>query len=81
MYHQTSCDALLTAQLQIVNQLDQHRSLKQSYAVGDSAWLLSADIAVPGCSHTKLPWLGPFPILAVTPSTVTINLPPAWASV
>lgn len=77
-YHQAARDALRTAQLRMVNQLDRHRSLKQSYAVGDSAWLSSADIAVPGGSHAKLPWLGPFPITAVTPSTITVELPPFW---
>lgn len=77
-YHQIARDALRTAQLRIVNQLDQHRSLKQSYSVGDSAWLSSADISLPGGSHAKLPWLGPFPITAVTPSTVTMELPPLW---
>ena len=50
-YHQISRDGLRTAQLRIVQQLDQHSSLKQSYQVGYFAWLSSADVSIPGGSH------------------------------
>ena len=77
-YHQRACDAIRTAQLKLVEKMDQGRETTKSYQVGDSVWLSSTHITGPEDSHSKLPWSGPFPVIAATPSTVTLELPEHW---
>ena len=58
--------------------MDQGHETTKSYQVGDSVWLSSTHITGPEDSNSKLPWSGPFPVIAATQSTVTLELPVHW---
>ena len=73
-YHQCTCDALQTAQLKLVERMDQGSDTTKSFRVGEAAWLSST----PEDSHSKLPWCGPFSVVAATLSMVTLDLPSCW---
>ena len=67
-----------TAQLKLVKRMDQGRDTTKSFQVGEAAWLSSTHITGPEDSHSKLPWCGPFSVVAAMPSTVTLDLPSRW---
>ena len=60
--------------------LDQGRDLNNALAVGDFAYLSAEVTPTPGDKHFRCKWDGPFPVLAVTASTATLELP-AWQSI
>jgi hypothetical protein len=76
--HQSARDSLRTAQLQLIDSLDAHRDSSYTFAVGDFAWIRSDQFPFPGGKHSVLPWMGPFEVLAVNPSSVALKLPDHW---
>ena len=64
--------------MKLVQRLDAQRDPRVKFIVGGSALLSAEDLsqaAIPANPHFRLPWAGPFPVVAVTPSTVTLDLP------
>ena len=78
-YHQRARDALQTAQLKLVERMDQGRDTTKSFQVKDAAWLSSTHITGPEDSRPKRPWCGPFSVVAATQSMMTLDLPSHWS--
>ena len=75
---QQALDLGREGQVRMVAAMDQGRDTRYQYNVGDWAFLASTETPVPGENHFQCKWTGPFPILATTTSTVTLELPEHW---
>ena len=66
--------------MQLIHDMAPRRDPVVHFQVGGQAWLRADESPIPGDSdnHFKLQWTGPFTILAVTPSTATLDLPEHW---
>ncbi len=62
-------------QVQLTRDMAPRRDPAVHFQVGVQAWLRADECPIPGDKHFKLLWTGPFTILAVTPSTATLDLP------
>jgi len=65
-------------QISMIRSMDKKRDPSVQFRVGASAWVRSEMCPIPGDKHFLLPWAGPFPILAVSPSTATLDIPEHW---
>ena len=65
-------------QVQLIRDMAPRRDPTVHFRVGEQAWLRADECPIPGEKHFKFPWTGPFPIVAVTPSTATLDLPEHW---
>lgn len=75
---QQALDRGKESQVQLIRDMAPRRDSTVQFRVGDQAWLRSDECPIPGNKHFKFPWTGPFTILAVTPSTATLELPEHW---
>jgi hypothetical protein len=75
---QQALDRGKESQVQLIRDMAPRRDPTVQFRVGDQAWLRSDECPIPGNKHFKYPWTGPFTILAVTPSTATLELPEHW---
>mmetsp|Transcript_5617 Transcript_5617/g.17995 ORF Transcript_5617/g.17995 Transcript_5617/m.17995 type:complete len:941 (-) Transcript_5617:11-2833(-) len=75
---QQARDAGRLGQIRMIERMDRRRDSKVQYTVGGWAWLRSDECPIPGDKHFKLPWTGPFQIVALSPSTATLDLPEHW---
>ena len=75
---QQALDRGREGQVQLIRDMAPRRDLTVQFRVGEQAWLRSTECPIPGDKHFKFPWTGPFPIVAVTPSTATLALPEHW---
>ena len=76
--HQRARDSLRLAQVHMIEAMDATRDSSVIFSPGDCAWIRSDDLSFPGGHHSVLPWVGPFEVLEVTPSTVGLKLPSHW---
>ena len=63
----------------LVEEMDWGHDTTKSFQVGEAAWLSSTHITGPEDSHSKLPWCGPFSVVAATQSMMTLDLPSHWS--
>ena len=75
---QEAVDVARLGQLKLIAALDQGRDFNNTLAVGDFAYLSAEVTPTPGDKHFRCKWDGPFPVLAVTASTATLELPEHW---
>jgi transposase InsO family protein len=75
---QQALDKGKESQVQLIRDMAPRRDPTVQFRVGDQAWLRAEECPIPGNKHFKYPWTGPFTILAVTPSTATLELPEHW---
>lgn len=68
------------SQVRMAEQMDARRDPRYQYRVGEMAYLAASETPVPGENHFQCKWMGPFPILAASTSTVTLALPEHWQS-
>ena len=78
MHAPLAVDVARLGQLKLIAALDQGRDFNNALAVGDFAYLLAEVIPTPGDKRFRCKWDGPFPALAVTASTATLELPEHW---
>ena len=75
---QEALDVGRVAQSALIEKLDKHRDPRHVLAVGDWAYV-DADITpIPGNSHFRVKYAGPFFVKAVTTSTATLEIPEHW---
>jgi hypothetical protein len=65
-------------QVQLIRNMAPQRDPAVHFQVDVHAWLRADECPIPGDKHFKLPWTGPFTILAATPSNATLDLPEHW---
>jgi hypothetical protein len=75
---QQALDKGREGQVQLLDAMSSRRDATVQFQVGQEAWLKSDECPIPGNKHFKLPWTGPFRIIAVTPSTATLDVPEHW---
>ena len=75
---QQALDRGKEGQVQLIRDMAPRRDPAVQFVVGEQAWLRAEECPIPGDKHFKFPWTGPFTILAVTPSTATLDLPEHW---
>jgi hypothetical protein len=75
---QQALDRGREGQVQLIRDMAPRRDQAVHFQVGGQAWLRADECPIPGDKHFKLPWTGPFTIVAVTPSTATLDLPEHW---
>jgi hypothetical protein len=75
---QEALDVGRLAQIQLIEVLDKRRDSRNTLAVGDWAYV-NADITpIPGNSHFRVKYAGPFLVKAVSASTATLDIPEHW---
>ena len=75
---QEALDVGRLAQIQLIESLDKQRDPRNTLAVGDWAYV-NADITpLPGNSHFRVKYAGPFLVKAVSVSTATLDIPEHW---
>jgi hypothetical protein len=75
---QQALDRGREGQIQLIRDMSPRRDATVQFQVGQKAWLKADECPIHGNKHFKFPWTGPFPILAVTPSTATLAIPEHW---
>ena len=75
---QEAVDVARLGQLKLIAALDQGRDFNSALSVRDFAYLSAEVTPTPGDKHFRCRWDGPFPVLAVTASTATLELPEHW---
>lgn len=75
---QQALDKGKEGQVQLIRDMAPRRDPAVQFRVGEQAWLRADECPIPGNKHFKFPWTGPFTIVAVTPSTATLDLPEHW---
>ena len=66
---QAARDHARSEQCKLLKTLNDRRDPRQTFKVGGYAWLKSDECPIPGDKHFRLPWAGPYKVVAVTPST------------
>ena len=75
---QAARDQARMEQCTLLKTLNSRRDPRLQFHVGGFAWLRSEECPIPGDKHFRLPWAGPYKVVAVTPSTATLELPEHW---
>jgi len=75
---QLALDVGRECQVRMAEAMDSKRDPRYHYEVGGWAFLASSETSIPGENHFQCKWQGPFPILATSTSTVTLELPEHW---
>jgi hypothetical protein len=75
---QQALDRGREGQIQFIRDMSPRRDATVQFQVGQKAWLKVDECSIHGNKHFKIPWTGQFPILAVTPSTATLDIPEHW---
>ena len=75
---QQALDRGREGQVQLIRDMAPRRDPSVHFRVGEQAWLRSTECPIPSNKHFKFPWTGPFPIVAVTLSTATLELLEHW---
>ena len=75
---QSARDQARQEQCKLLQTLNARRDPRQTFQVGGYAWLKSDECPIPGDKHFRLPWAGPYKVVALTPSTATLELPEHW---
>jgi hypothetical protein len=75
---QRAWDVGRECQVRMAEVLDACRDSSYTYSAGGWAWLASSETPVPGDTHFQSNWQGPFKVVEVSTSTVTLDLPEHW---
>ena len=75
---QEALDVGRVAQSHLIEKLDRHRDPHHTLSVGDWAYVDAEIAPIPGNSHFRVKYAGPFLVKAVTTSTATLEIPEHW---